>query len=291
MSTGLVRELAAEGFPVAVTCRVLNIPRSSYYDSQGRAPSARAAQDAALSATIATVHAASRGTYGAPRVHAELRLGMGVAVGRKRVARLMRQQGLVGVCHQRKRTGCRPTPATHEDLVQRRFVADAPDRVWFTDVTQHRAADGWVYCCAVIDACTRRVVGWSIADHIRSELVVDALQMARWQRRPPPGTIVHSDRGSAYTSWVFGHRLREAGLLGSMGRVASSVDNALIESFWSTMQRELLDRRHWTSRVELASAIFEWIEGWYNPRRRHSGLGYLSPHEYEALHTVPLTAA
>ena len=291
MSTGLVRELAAEGFPVAVTCRVLNIPRSSYYDSQGRAPSARAAQDAALSATIATVHAASRGTYGAPRVHAELRLGMGVAVGRKRVARLMRQQGLVGVCHHRKGRGHRPVPAVHEDLVQRRFVADAPDRVWFTDVTQHRAADGWVYCCAVIDACTRRVVGWSIADHIRSELVVDALQMARWQRRPPPGTIVHSDRGSAYTSWVFGHRLREAGLLGSMGRVASSVDNALIESFWSTMQRELLDRRHWTSRVELASAIFEWIEGWYNPRRRHSGLGYLSPHEYEALHTTPLTAA
>ena len=291
MSTGLVRELAAEGFPVAVTCRVLNIPRSSYYDSQGRAPSARAAQDAALSATIATVHAASRGTYGAPRVHAELRLGMGVACGRKRVARLMRQQGLAGVCHHRKGRGHRPVPAVHEDLVQRRFVADAPDRVWFTDVTQHRAADGWVYCCAVIDACTRRVVGWSIADHIRSELVVDALQMARWQRRPPPGTIVHSDRGSAYTSWVFGHRLREAGLLGSMGRVASSVDNALIESFWSTMQRELLDRRHWTSRVELASAIFEWIEGWYNPRRRHSGLGYLSPHEYEALHTVPLTAA
>ena len=291
MSTGLVRELAAEGFPVAVTCRVLNIPRSSYYDSQGRAPSARAAQDAALSATIATVHAASRGTYGAPRVHAELRLGLGIAVGRKRVARLMRQQGLVGVCHHRKGRGHRPVPAVHEDLVQRRFVADAPDRVWFTDVTQHRAADGWVYCCAVIDACTRRVVGWSIADHIRSELVVDALQMARWQRRPPPGTIVHSDRGSAYTSWVFGHRLREAGLLGSMGRVASSVDNALIESFWSTMQRELLDRRHWTSRVELASAIFEWIEGWYNPRRRHSGLGYLSPHEYEALHTTPLTAA
>ena len=291
MSTGLVRELAAEGFPVAVTCRVLNIPRSSYYDSQGRAPSARAAQDAALSATIATVHAASRGTYGAPRVHAELRLGLGIACGRKRVARLMRQQGLAGVCHHRKGRGHRPVPAVHEDLVQRRFVADAPDRVWFTDVTQHRAADGWVYCCAVIDACTRRVVGWSIADHIRSELVVDALQMARWQRRPPPGTIVHSDRGSAYTSWVFGHRLREAGLLGSMGRVASSVDNALIESFWSTMQRELLDRRHWTSRVELASAIFEWIEGWYNPRRRHSALGYLSPHEYEALHTTPLTAA
>ena len=138
--------------------------------------------------------------------------------------------------------GWRPAPATHVDLVQRLFVPQAPDTVWFTDITQHRAADGWVYCCAVIDGFSRRIVGWSIADHIRTELVVDALQMARWQREPV-ATIVHADRGPQYTSWVFGHRLREAGLLGSMGKVASSVDNALIESFWSTMQRELLDRQ------------------------------------------------
>lgn len=286
----LVQELAADNLPVAVTCRVLNLPRSTYYEAIGREPSGRAVADAELSATITAVHEESRGTYGAPRVHAELRLGLGIRCGRKRVARLMRAAGITGVCHGRKRRH-HPQPATHEDLVRRDFTATGPDRVWFTDITQHRASDGWVYCCAVVDAHSRRVVGWSIADHIRSELVVDALEMARWQRRPDPGTILHADRGSQYTSWVFGHRLRQAGLLGSMGRVASSVDNALIESFWSTMQRELLDRQHWSTRVQLASAIFEWIEGWYNPRRRHTSLGNLSPHEFEALHTVTLTAA
>ncbi len=134
-------------------------------------------------------------------------------------------------------------------------------------------------------------MGWSIADHMRSELVVDALQMATWRRRPEPGVIVHADRGSQYTSWVFGHRLRSAGLLGSMGRVASSVDNTMMESFWSTMQRELLDTQRWSTQEELASAIFEWIEAWYNPRRRHTSLAMLAPHEYETLHTAANTAA
>ena len=143
----------------------------------------------------------------------------------------------------------------------------------------------------MLDVFTRKVVGWSIADHMHAELVVDALQMALWRRRPAPGAIVHADRGSQYTSWIFGHRLREAGLLGSMGRVASSVDNTMMESFWSSMQRELLDRRSWVSREELASAIFEWIEGFYNPRRRHSGLGYLSPIEFENQHTTAVPAA
>lgn len=270
MTFRLVHELSRDGFSVAVTCRVLKVSRSGYYDWRSRPPSRRAVEDGRLLEPIRRAHADSRGTYGAPRVHAELRLGLGVRVGRKRVARLMRGDGLIGVCHRRKR-GMRPLPATHEDLVRRRFVADRPDRVWFTDITQHRAADGWVYCAAVVDAFSRRVVGWSISDRITAEIVVDALEMARWQRRPV-GTIVHSDRGSQYTSWVFGHRLRQAGLRGSMGRVASSVDNALIESFWSTMQRELLDRSSWRSRTELASAIFEWIEGFYNPRRRHTSL-------------------
>ena len=154
MTAPLVRELAEDGYPVAVTCEVLEIPRSSYYEAATRPLSARAVADAELTATIAAVHADSRGTYGAPRVHAELRLGLGISCGRKRVARLMRDAGLQGVCHRRKR-GQRPAPATHEDLVKRVFTADAPDRVWFTDITQHRAADGWVYCCAVIDAYTR----------------------------------------------------------------------------------------------------------------------------------------
>ncbi|SPX88027.1 integrase catalytic subunit [Mycobacteroides abscessus] len=247
--------------------------------------------DADLITTIAAIHYDSRGTYGAPRVHAELRLGRAMRVGRKRVARLMRVAGLTGVYHRRKRRNWRPAPAPHEDLVKRQFRADAPDRLWFTDITQHPTGDGWVYCCTVLDAFSRQVAGWSIADHLRTELVVDALDMARWQRRPATGTIVHADRGTQYTSWLFGHRLRQAGLLGSMGKVASSVDNALIESFWSTMQRELLDRRDWDTQAELGSAIFEWIEAWYNPVRRHSTLGMLSPADYETQHTTANEAA
>jgi transposase InsO family protein len=209
-------------------------------------------------------------------VHQELRLGLGVAVGRKRVARLMRLHDLAGIGGARKQRRHRPAAAVHDDLVVRQFHAEAPDRLWCTDITEHPTSEGKVYCCAVLDVFSRVVVGWSIADHMRTELVVDALQMATWRRRPGPGAIVHADRGSQYTSWVFGHRLRQAGLLGSMGRVASSVDNCMIESFWSSMQRELLDTRRWPTRAALGSAIFEWIEAWYNPRRRHSSLGYLA---------------
>jgi len=142
----------------------------------------------------------------------------------------------------------------------------------------------------VIDVFSRRCVGWAIADHLRTELIVDALDMARW-RRNPTGTIVHSDRGAQYTSWLFGSRLRQAGLMGSMGKVASAYDNALMESFWGSMQIELLDRRHWATRIELGQAIFEWIEAFYNPTRRHSALGYLSPIQYETLHATTLEAA
>jgi len=270
---------------------VLDLPRATYYDTERHQPSAREVRDEELLAQVRDAHARSRQTYGAPRVHADLRLGAGVACGRKRIARLMATAGLVGVSHRRKRAGTRPLPAPHEDLVRRQFVADGPDRLWCTDITEHPTAEGKVYCAAVIDVWSRRIVGWSIADHIRTELVVDALQMAQWQRRPA-GTIVHSDRGSQFTSWTFGHRLREAGLLGSMGRVASSVDNGLMESFWSTMQRELLDRRTWATRVELGSAIFEWIEGFYNPTRRHSALGFRSPADYETMNpTAALTTA
>lgn len=210
-----------------MACRFLNVSKSGYYEWASRPPSLRAVADAELTTTIRRIHADSRETYGAPRVLAELRLGVGVHVGRKRVARLMRIDGLVGVSHRRKRRGWKPDTATHEDLVKRQFRADAPNRLWFCDITQHRAKDGWVYCAAVIDAFSRRIVGWSISDRITAEIVVDALEMARWRRRPEPGTVVHADRGAQYTSWLFGHRLRQAGLLGSMGRVASSVDNAL----------------------------------------------------------------
>lgn len=291
MTFRLVRELAADGISVAVACRVLKVSRSGYYDWQARPPSARAVADAELTTTILAIHQMSRCSYGAPGVHAELRLGMGIACGRKRVARLMRTAQVVGICHRRKRGRHRPAPAPHQDLVQRRFVAEGPNRLWCTDITEHPTATGKVYCAGVMDVFSRQIVGWSIADHIRAELVIDALQMATWKRRPEPGTIVHADRGAQYTSWVFGHRLPAAGLLGSMGRVATSLANTMIESFWSTMQRELLDTQTWSTRSELAAAIFEWIEAWYNPRRRHTSLDDLAPAEFEALHTATVTAA
>jgi len=287
----LVQELAADGLHVAVACRVLSVSTAGYYEWRHRPPSARALADEALGVEIAAIHELSRGSYGAPRVHAELRLGRDVRCGRKRVARLMRRAGLQGV-FRRKRKRLAPMPAAHDDLVQRRFEADAPDRLWLTDITEHPTREGKVYLAAVLDVFSRRIVGWSIADHLRSELVVDALEMARWCRQPPPGqTVVHSDRGSQYTSWAFGHRLRAAGLLGSMGRVGSAYDNAMMESFFGTLQLELLDRRHWQTRAELATAIFEWIEGWYNPHRRHSSVGDLSPVDYERRRTTGTNAA
>ena len=272
-----------------MTCRVLRVSRSGYYAWLRRPPSARDLDDAYLLDTMIDVHAAARGTYGARRVHAELRLGRALPVGRRRVERLMRCHRLAGVHRRRWRHG-RRAEATSPDRVQRRFVADAPDRLWVTDITQHRTGEGWVYAAVVLDVFSRRVVGWSIADHLRTELVVDALDMARW-RRHPAGTVVHSDRGTQYTSWLFGTRLREAGLLGSMGKVACAYDNSLMESFVGSMQIELLDRRTWPTRACLATAIFEWIEAFYNPTRRHSALGYLSPLQFETLHTAQASAA
>jgi len=272
-----------------VACRILGVSRSGYYEWLQRPPSKRDLGDAYLLDVIIEVHAAARATYGVRRVHAELVLGRSHPIGRRKVARLMRCHGLAGV-HRRRWRRHQPSHAVWPDHVNRTFVAHEPDRLWVTDITQHRTSEGWVYCAAVLDVFSRRVVGWSIADHLRTELVVDALEMARLRRRPV-GTILHSDRGTQYTSWLFGHRLREAGLMGSMGKVACAYDNALMESFWGSMQIELLDRRHWTTRGELASAMFEWIEAFYNPVRRHSGLGYRSPVEFEDLHKTAKPAA
>ena len=277
----MVQELAADGVHVAVACRVLRVSSSGYYEWRERGPSRARRADEVLSAEIAEIHTMSRGTYGSPRVHAELRLGRDV--------RLRPQAGCPADAHGRAAGSVPaqsrrryPAPPVHDDLVQRRFYTDAPDRLWVTDITEHPTREGKVYLAAVLDVYSRRIVGWSIADHLRSELVVDALEMARWRRRPPRGqTVVHSDRGSQYTSWAFGRRLRAAGLLGSMGRVGSAYDNAMMESFFGTLQLELLDRCRWQTRAELATAIFEWIEGWYNPRRRHSSVADLSPVDYE----------
>ncbi len=230
------------------------------------------------------IHAESRGSYGSPRVHAELTLGLGERVNRKRVERLMREAGLQGVYRRRARRGL-VHAATEEDLVERRFDVAAPDRLWLTDITEHPTGDGKLYCAAVMDAYSRRIIGWSIDARQTTDLVVDALAMAVTRRQPEHrSTILHSDHGAQYTSWAFGKRLRDAGLLGSMGTVGDCFDNAMMESFWGTMQLELLDTRIWKTREELANAVFEWIERWYNPYRRHSSIGMHSPVTYERLH-------
>lgn len=285
----VIAELAVEGMPIRVACRVLGVSPSGFYDWRTRPPSAREVADGELLETIRHIHSGSRGTYGSPSVHAELRLGLGINCGRKRVERLMAAAGICGV-HRRKGRS-RPGPAVHDDLVARRFHAQGPDQLWVTDITQHRSREGWVYLAVVLDVWSRRVVGWAISDRITADIVVDALEMARWRRRDATGTIVHSDRGAQYTSWVFGHRLREAGLLGSMGRIGCGLDNAVAESFFGSMQIELLDRQAWTTRDQLGAAMFEWIETFYNPTRRHSSLGYLSPADYEATNTPAATAA
>lgn len=222
MTFRLVRDLAAEGVPAAVACRVLHVSESGYHAAKSRPPSRRETADKALTATLHEIHRDSRGTYGVRRVHAELRLGRHLTIGHGRVERLMRQAGLQGVHHRRwRRSGGNRLPAVFQDHVQRQFVADRPDTLWVTDITQHRTGEGWVYCAAVIDVFSRRCVGWSIADHLRTELVLDAVDMARIRRRPE-GTVLHSDRGTQFTSWLFGTRMREAGLMGSMGKVASA---------------------------------------------------------------------
>jgi putative transposase len=269
--------------PVATMCRVLGVSTSGYYAWRKRGPSARSQADAELAQRIARIHARSRGTYGAPRIHAELRLEEGVRCSRKRVARLMRQHGLVGVHRRRPRgltrrdRGATPRP----DLVHRQFTVSAPNRLWVADITQHETGEGWLYVAAILDAFSRRVVGWSMADHLRAELVLQALEMAIGHRHPGPGLVHHSDHGSQYTSLAFGRRLEEAGILGSMGTVGDAFDNAVAESFWASLQTELLDRQAWLTRNALRSAIFEYIEAFYNRRRRHSTLGYLTPEEFE----------
>ena len=243
-----------------MACRVLNISRSGFYDWLGRPESPRELRNRELMKIIREIHAGSRGSYGSPRVHAELRLGEGMQVNRKRVERLMRGAGLQGIYRRKGRRNL-VNAATEEDLVRRQFTAAAPDRLWLTDITEHPAADGKVYCAAVMDAFSRRIIGWSIDKRQDADLVVGALAMAVARRQPGGDSVIlHSDHGAQYTSWAFGKRLRDAGLLGSMGTVGDCYDNAMMESFWHTMQLELLDTRTWESRDELANAIFEWIE-------------------------------
>ena len=274
--------MAAEGCSVLLACRVLAVSESGYYAQHARPPSARAIRHALLTEFIRRVHLVSRGTYGARRVHAELVLGQGLIVGRYAVELLMARAGLAGISG-RPRFRRIPNVATAADLVERRFGRQEPDRLWVTDITEHPTREGKVYCAVVLDVFSRRVVGWSIDASATAALVTNALGMAI-EGREPDRTVIHSDQGTQFTSWAFTRRAIDSGLLPSMGSVGSCYDNAMIESFWSRMQVELLDRRAWRTRVELANAIFEYLEIFHNRQRRHSALGMLTPIEFETRH-------
>ncbi len=280
--------MAAEGLPVEVACGVLGVSESGYYAWRSRAPSIRMIRHAWLTELIRKVHADTRGVYGYRRVHAELTLGHGLAVGHEAVYRLMRRAGIEGICG-RPRYRRIPNMPTAGDLVDRQFHRDEPDRLWVTDITEHPTREGKVYCAVVLDVFSRRVVGWSIEAAPTAALVTNALGMSI-QQRSPVGTVIHSDQGTQFTSWAFTRRAIDSGLVPSMGSVGDCFDNAVIESFWSRMQVELLDRQRWRTRVELANAIFEYLEIFHNRQRRHSALGMLSPIEFEAGHQ-PTTAA
>jgi transposase InsO family protein len=278
---------------VAQACTLLKVSRSAYYQWSKHEPSSRELQDRELSRQIKKVHDKSRHTYGAPRVEQALRR-QGMGCGRKRVARLMRDLGLVGRCPRRwKRTTFSNPEADGlpEDLLRRQFKPGRVNVAWAGDITYVRTWEGWLYVASVIDLESRRVVGWAMADHMRAELVCDALRMALQDRRPPAGLIFHSDRGSQYTSAEFsqlltGHQVRQ-----SLSRPRQCWDNAVVESFWATLKTELVDGQAWPTRALARRSIFEYIEVFYNRRRLHSALGYQSPAEYEAQRLLTSQAA
>lgn len=280
----MIDVLADTGFPVNTCCRVLGVSRQGYYRYKRRPTSATQLRREWLTGLINEVHIASRGTYGYRRVHAELTLGMGLTCSSRLISVLMTNAGIRGLPGPKRIARLRGV-ATADDLVNRKFHRLAPNELWVTDITEHPTKEGKVYCAAVLDAYSRRIVGWAIDSRQDATLVVNALDMAIRNRKPKPGGIVHADHGVQFTSWVFGEKIRSAGLLPSFGTVGDGYDNAMMESFWSSMQIELLNRRRWKTRVELSTAMFEYIEVFYNRQRRHSALGYVSPIQYELAST------
>ena len=281
------RLIAAEKaqHPVALMCEVLGVSRSGFHAWERRPPSDRALSDAWLTEQIKEIHQANRGVYGAPRIHAELRMTDGVRVGRKRVERLMRAAEISGLVPKRRgRTTIRvPGVRVADDLVQRRFRPDAPNVLWCADITYLRTWEGWLYLAAVQDLYSRRIVGWSMATHLRAELVTDALRMAVARRQPEAGLIHHSDQGSQFVSLGFGQECAKAGIARSMGSRGDCWDNAVAESFFATLKKELVHRESWPTREALRVAVFDYIEIFYNATRRHSTLGMLSPSQYEKM--------
>jgi transposase InsO family protein len=265
-------------------CRLFSVSRSGFYDWQDRPLSTRARRDVELTALIHQIHERSYdGTYGAPRIHVELRETYGIRIGRKRVERLMRRAGLKGVQKRRFRCTTRSGEAERfaPDLVDRNFSADRPNTLWLADVTYVPTDEGFLYLAAVLDVFSRLIVGWAMDARLGSQLVLSALEMAYAQRQPTRELIYHCDHGTENTAIAFGKRCRQLGLRLSMGSVGDCFDNAMMESFFSSLESEVLDRKRFRTREQASREVFRWLAGWYNTRRRHSGVGYLSPREFE----------
>jgi putative transposase len=281
-----IAEEAAQ-FSVSLLCRVMGVTRQGFYAWRSRPPSARAIADEALAAQIAQIHDQTLGIYGAPRIHAELRLGHGVSVGKKRVARIMRALGIFGASGRRAgpRTTTRdPARASAPDLVDRDFARSEPNRLWVCDIKYVQTGQGFLFLAAVQDVFSRRIVGWSMRDDLRTELVLDALGMAVTQRNTTTGLVAHSDHGSQYTSLLYGTYAKTSGIDLSMGSIGDPWDNAVAETFFASLEKELIRRERFATREAARMRIFWYIECFYNTRRRHSGLGYLSPADYETHH-------
>ncbi len=289
----MIDALTGQGHSAKQCCRMLGIAPSGFFAWRNRAPTLRELRHEQLRALIGEIHRGCNGIYGYRRVAAELALGYEITVNHKAVAGLMRGLGLQGLpTRKAKRAG--PTGAEvafSADLVLRQFARQLPDQLWLTDITEHPTREGKLYCCVVLDAHSRRVVGWSIDSRQAATLVTSALGMAISNRKPHAETVIHSDHGSQFTSWAFSERVKTAGLALSMGRIGDAFDNAMMEAFWARMQTELLDRRRWHTRLQLSSAIFEYLEIFHNRKRRHSALGMLTPIEYEKLHQLQPAAA
>jgi transposase InsO family protein len=276
---------------VALLCRVVGVARSAFYGWLHHRPSAHAQRDAALTEQIHAIHAGSHGTYGSPRIHAVLKR-RGERVSRKRVARLMRTADRRGCAPRRFRVTTVADPTVPSaDLVRRQFTAAAPDQCWFGDITYVRTWEGWLYLAVLVDAFSRKVVGWALANHLRTELPLAALRMALVTRRPAPGLIQHTDRGSQYVSAAYRTVLADHGVQPSVGRPGTCWDNAVAESFFATLKTELVYRHVWLSRQAARTAIFAFIEGWYNGQRLHSTIGYRSPVQVEEDYATRAAAA
>ena len=286
----IVEALGAEGHGLKASCRLLGVSASGFFHWRDKPLPARAVRRAWLADAVAEIWERSRRTYGWRRIQAELTEVYDHRASRKLLRSVMREQGICGLPRHKSRRRDLSRVQTTADLVNREFVRDGPNQLWMTDITEHPTREGKLYCCAVLDAWSRKVVGWSIDRRPTAAMVNSALAMAIASRRPRPGAVVHSDHGPQYTSWAFSQRVRSEGLVQSLGTVGDAFDNAVVESFWARMQTELLNTKKWKTRVELSTAIFDWIESFYNRTRRHSSLGNISPAEFERRHQQPNAA-